>query len=66
MVGALLNYVARSGEQPFQPMKANYGILPALEPHVRNKRQRYVALSERALGDMRAWIEREGILHDVR
>ncbi|NLG26290.1 MAG: methylenetetrahydrofolate--tRNA-(uracil(54)-C(5))-methyltransferase (FADH(2)-oxidizing) TrmFO [Chloroflexi bacterium] len=66
MLGALLHYVSSSGEQPFQPMKANYGILPPLDPPVRNKRQRYLALAERALADLDAAIAREGIVNDIR
>ena len=66
MLGALLHYVSASGEQPFQPMKANYGILPPLDPPVRNKRQRYLALATRALADLDAAIAREGILDDIR
>jgi len=47
-------------------MKANYGILPPLDPPVRNKRQRYLALAERALADLDAAIAREGIVNDIR
>ncbi len=65
MLGALLHYIARSPEQPFVPMKANFGILPPLDPPVRNKRARYAAFSDRALGDLEAAIVAEGLLDDV-
>lgn len=36
----------------FQPMKANFGLMPALVPPVRNKRQRYAAYAARAMDDL--------------
>jgi len=43
MMGALARYVTHAEAGHFQPMKANFGIMPPLEPHVRNKRARYQA-----------------------
>ncbi|MDX2160624.1 MAG: methylenetetrahydrofolate--tRNA-(uracil(54)-C(5))-methyltransferase (FADH(2)-oxidizing) TrmFO [bacterium] len=60
MLGALCHYVTHADPQHFQPMKANFGILPALEPHVKDKRQRYHAYVERALTDL----ERSPVLFD--
>jgi len=65
MLGALLQYISRSGEQPFQPMKANFGILPPMDPPVRNKRDRYTAFAERALHDLQAFLAEESVLEDV-
>jgi methylenetetrahydrofolate--tRNA-(uracil-5-)-methyltransferase len=56
MLGALCHYVSRAEPEAFQPMKANFGLLPPLEPPVRNKRKRYQAYAERALSDLCAWI----------
>ena len=33
----------------FKPMGANFGIIPPLETHIRDKRERYAALAARAL-----------------
>ena len=56
MSGALCAYVARSDPAHFQPMKANFGLLPDLGDRVRHKRQRHEALARRALEDLeRAW-----------
>jgi methylenetetrahydrofolate--tRNA-(uracil-5-)-methyltransferase len=52
MLGALCHYVTHAEPEHFQPMKANFGILPELEPKVKNKRDRYKAYSDRALNDM--------------
>ena len=49
MIGALSAYISRSDPAHFQPMGANFGILPAIEPHIRSKQERYAALSSRAL-----------------
>lgn len=49
MIGALSRYIAEGGQGAFQPMGANFGILPPIEPHIRDKKQRYAALSQRAL-----------------
>lgn len=52
MTGALSRYAAEGGEGAFQPMGANFGILPPLDPPVRDKRERYAALARRALEDL--------------
>lgn len=57
MLGALCSYVSSADPDSFQPMKANFGLLPPLEPPVRNKRARYQAYSRRALADMAGFIE---------
>jgi methylenetetrahydrofolate--tRNA-(uracil-5-)-methyltransferase len=49
MTGALCHYVARSEARGFQPMKANFGLLPELETPSRRKRARHQAMAERAL-----------------
>ncbi len=49
MMGALCHYVAYAEASHFQPMKANFGILPVLENPPRGKRERAAAYAERAL-----------------
>jgi methylenetetrahydrofolate--tRNA-(uracil-5-)-methyltransferase len=49
MLGALLHYVHTCDPNHFQPMNANFGLLPPLERKIRDKRQRRAALGERAL-----------------
>ena len=41
----------------FQPMNANFGILKPLENKVRDKKLRYAALAERALGAMENFVK---------
>ncbi len=58
MVGALCHYVTHADPKDFQPMKANYGILPPLgaSRSPRGKRDRYRAFSARAVSDMQLTI----------
>ncbi|HVU14935.1 MAG TPA: methylenetetrahydrofolate--tRNA-(uracil(54)-C(5))-methyltransferase (FADH(2)-oxidizing) TrmFO [Phototrophicaceae bacterium] len=57
MLGALCHYITHAEVKHFQPMKANFGILPELDKSIKDKRQRYGAYVERALHDMKAAIE---------
>ena len=52
MLGALLRYVHECNPSRFQPMNANFGLLPPLESRVRDKRHKRELLSERALAAM--------------
>lgn len=49
MTGALSSYISDETVKSFQPMGANFGILPAIEPKIRDKRERYSALADRAV-----------------
>ena len=48
MMGALAAHVSTPNAD-YQPMGANFGILPSLETHIRDKKMRYAALAQRAL-----------------
>jgi len=52
MLGALLSYVTGADSNAFQPMNANFGLLPPLESRIRNKRERRKRLAERAFEKM--------------
>ena len=58
MCGALLDYITTPNKD-FQPMGANMGILPRTEEinAIRDKRERYAALSQNAQDAMQAWVE---------
>jgi methylenetetrahydrofolate--tRNA-(uracil-5-)-methyltransferase len=58
MLGALCHYVTHADPKDFQPMKANYGILPPLENSPRGKRDRYRLFSQRAIEDIRPFAGR--------
>lgn len=58
MTGALLHYVSHAEVKHFQPMKANFGLLPPLERHIPARRERYLAYARRALADLQDTIDR--------
>lgn len=59
MLGALCYYITEAEEADFQPMKANFGILPPLESNGQMKRQeRAKAYAGRALDDLQAYLGR--------
>ena len=60
MIGALSRYISDPTVVNFQPMGANFGVLPAIEPKIRDKKERYAALSERAVDSMKKYLESEG------
>ncbi|MBR5134060.1 MAG: methylenetetrahydrofolate--tRNA-(uracil(54)-C(5))-methyltransferase (FADH(2)-oxidizing) TrmFO [Clostridia bacterium] len=54
MMGALAHYISGYEGKDFQPMGANFGVLPPIEPHIRDKKLRYEALSMRGLASLEA------------
>ena len=49
VIGALAKYISTPNDK-FQPMNANFGILPPLEgKKVRDKKERYSLLAKRSL-----------------
>lgn len=57
MMGALFHYVTHTDPQHFQPMKANFGLMPALGREVRHKAARYAAYAERSLTDLATFMQ---------
>ena len=48
VIGALSKYISTPNER-FQPMNANFGILPQLEENIRDKKIKYGKLADRAI-----------------
>jgi methylenetetrahydrofolate--tRNA-(uracil-5-)-methyltransferase len=62
MIGALCHYITHGAPADYQPMKANFGILPPLDVKSKmNKRQRSAAYSGRAIRDMNQYITEQEI-----
>lgn len=57
--GALGNYISTFAGKDFQPMNINFGIIDGLTERIRNKRERYEKISQRALSVLNEMIERE-------
>ena len=62
MTGALAGYISDpANEKHFQPMGANFGVLPPLADPIRDKRERYAALSARGLSHLDRIMEEENV-----
>ena len=48
MIGALAKYISTENKK-FQPMNANFGILPGLDEKIKDKKLRYEKLSDRSI-----------------
>ena len=51
MIGALAHYISSPNEN-FQPMNANFGILPQLPEKIKDKKVKYTKLADRSLEDL--------------
>lgn len=49
MMGAMAHYITHASKNNFQPINANFGIVPRLKQKIRDKRERNLQLSQRAL-----------------
>lgn len=65
MLGALMRHVGRSESKNFQPMGANLGILPPLCYTVKDKRERYAAITERGLCSFDRYAADNGVNADL-
>lgn len=61
MLGALAGYISDPSVAAFQPMGANFGVLPPLEKQIRDKKERYEALSNRALESLSCCLRENGL-----
>lgn len=52
LIGSLLDFISSSNDKSFQPINANFGILPALEERIKDKKKRYQEYTERSLKEM--------------
>jgi methylenetetrahydrofolate--tRNA-(uracil-5-)-methyltransferase len=56
MLGAMSHYVSEGGGGKFVPMNANFGILAPLPIRIKDKKERYKTLAQRALQAIRQTI----------
>ncbi len=62
IIGAITNYITTASSENFQPMNANFGILPELTEKIKDKSLKKQKYSERAIHDIK--IYKENNLHD--
>ncbi len=62
IIGSLINFISnqnkyleKNKKRLFQPMPANFGLMPAFEEKIKNKQLRYAAYKERAIKDIKAF-----------
>jgi methylenetetrahydrofolate--tRNA-(uracil-5-)-methyltransferase len=63
MLGALCHYVTHAEAKHFQPMKANFGILPPPEQRM-DKRERYKWYTKRSLQQLRRFARTNDLRYD--
>lgn len=60
-IGSMAYYITNADPEHFQPMNANFGLLPSLGSRIRNKKEKNEALANRALDQVRGFIEANAI-----
>lgn len=60
MTGALCRYLCEADVTSFQPMKANFGLLPPLTPVPRRPAEHHLQLARRALSDLETFLSQAG------
>ncbi|MNW31844.1 Methylenetetrahydrofolate--tRNA-(uracil-5-)-methyltransferase TrmFO [compost metagenome] len=61
-LGSMARYITTTDFKHFQPMNANFGLLPKLEKRIRNKKEKNEALANRALESLRGYINETGVM----
>ena len=61
MLGALYRYMREADPKHFQPMNANFGLVDDLPERVRDKKRKRELIAERALSDMRSWMDANSV-----
>jgi len=51
IIGALAKYISTENDK-FQPMNANFGIVPVLDKKIKDKKLRYGKLADRSLKEL--------------
>ncbi|MGQ8871753.1 FADH(2)-oxidizing methylenetetrahydrofolate--tRNA-(uracil(54)-C(5))-methyltransferase TrmFO [Paenibacillus sp. TSA_86.1] len=60
-LGSMAQYITTADFKHFQPMNANFGLLPKLETKIRNKKEKNEALANRALDGVARFAASEGL-----
>lgn len=61
VTGALARYISDETVTNFQPMGANFGMLPPLSEKIRDKSERYTAIAERGMRDLEEYLKSLGL-----
>ncbi|MCT8139813.1 FADH(2)-oxidizing methylenetetrahydrofolate--tRNA-(uracil(54)-C(5))-methyltransferase TrmFO [Anaerobacillus sp. CMMVII] len=58
VLGSMANYITTANEKNFQPMNANFGLLPPIEPRIKSKKERYELLATRAIDTIQNFVKK--------
>jgi methylenetetrahydrofolate--tRNA-(uracil-5-)-methyltransferase len=61
MIGALSRYISDEFVKNFQPMGANFGVLPPLEEKIRDKQERYMQLAQRGMASLKEFCKNNNL-----
>jgi methylenetetrahydrofolate--tRNA-(uracil-5-)-methyltransferase len=65
MIGALVYYITHAAARDFQPMKANFGIIPELAVELKGKRERAAAYAARSHSTLQQYIDEQSELINI-
>ncbi len=57
IIGSLCNYITHADAKDFQPMKANFGIMPEFEVRIKGKRERAAAFADRSKSELKTFLK---------
>ena len=61
MIGALSRYISDETVKNFQPMGANFGVLPPLAEKIRDKQERYMQLAQRGMDSLKVFAKNNNL-----
>lgn len=61
MIGALSRYISDETVKNFQPMGANFGVLPPLAEKIRDKQERYMQLAQRGMNSLKVFAKNNNL-----
>ncbi|MGL4522482.1 MAG: FADH(2)-oxidizing methylenetetrahydrofolate--tRNA-(uracil(54)-C(5))-methyltransferase TrmFO [Bacilli bacterium] len=56
-IGSMSHYITHTDSKNFQPMNANFGLIPPLEKKIRKKAEKNEAIAKRALDELQQFCE---------
>lgn len=56
IIGSLCNYITHADAKDFQPMKANFGIMPELGRKIKGKRERASEFADRSKSELKVFL----------
>jgi methylenetetrahydrofolate--tRNA-(uracil-5-)-methyltransferase len=66
MIGALIYYITHASARDFQPMKANFGIMPELMLKLKGKRERAAAYTQRSKSTLQQFINEHSEINNIK